>query len=52
MNGFRNFVIVALFCVALGFWLSNGPVACQPPDVGDCAYDANIHQYDCPEENK
>jgi hypothetical protein len=50
MNGFRNFLIAALVCVAAGLWLSQGPAGCRPPDMGECTFNVDTNQYDCPED--
>lgn len=53
MKGFRNLVVVAIIAIAIGVWLTHGPKSCRPPDMGDCTYNSETRQYDCPpEENK
>lgn len=52
MNGFRNFVILALICVGVGLFLAKGPVGCRPPDVSDCTWNNTTNRYTCPEESK
>jgi hypothetical protein len=52
MNGFRNSVVMAVICIAVGIFLAKGPVACRPPDMGKCEWNADNGNYKCPEENK
>lgn len=47
MNGFKIFCYMAAIAIVVGLCLAYVP-GCQPPDMGDCEWNADNGQYVCP----